>query len=105
MQNVRAFALDLSMMEEADRVRALADRRADLEDEARDLRERATKAWPSPKAVSAFGLGIAGAAWSIAAGNPVPAVLAAIGAGLAMLPSKAEGSAYSYLFDARKQLR
>ena len=105
MQNLRAFALDLSMMEEADRVRALADRRADLEDEARDLREHATKAWRSPKAVSGFGLGITGAAWSITAGNPVPAVLAAIGASFAMLPSKAEGSAYSYLFDARKQLR
>ena len=105
MQNLRAFTLDLSVMAEADRGRALADRRADLQDEARDLRERATKAWRNPKAVSGFGLGITGAAWSVAAGNPVPAVLAAIGAGLAMLPGKAEGSAYSYLFEARKRLR
>ena len=95
MQNLRAFTRDLSLMEEADRARALADRQADLQDEARDLRERATKAWRSPKAVSGFGLGITGAAWAIAAGNPVPAVLTAIGAGLGMLPGKAEGSAYS----------
>lgn len=105
MQNLRAFALDLSVMEVADRARALADRRADLQDEARDLRERASKAWRSPKAVSGFGLGISGAAWSVATGNPVPAALAALGAGLGMLPGKAEGSAYSYLFEARKQLR
>lgn len=104
MQNLRAFTLDLSVMEAADRARALADRRADLADEARDLRERATEAWRSPKAVSGFGLGITGAAWSVATGNPVPAVLAAIGAGLGMLRGNAEGSAYSYLFEARKRL-
>lgn len=105
MQNLRSFTLDLSVMEAADRARAFADRQADLQDEARDLRERATKAWRSPKAVSGFGLGITGAAWSVAAGNPIPAVLAAIGAGLGMMPSKAEGSAYSYLFDAGRKLR
>lgn len=105
MQNLRAFALDLSVMDEADRVRALADRRADLADEARDLRERATKVWRSPRAVSGFGLGISGAAWSVATGNPVPAVLTVLGARLGMFPSKAKGSAYSYLFEARKQLR
>lgn len=105
MQNLRAFTLDLSAMGETDRGRALTGRQADLQDEARDLRERASKAWRSPKAVSGFGLGITGAAWSVAAGNPVPAVLAAIGAGLGMLPGKVDGSAYSYLFEARKQLR
>lgn len=56
MQNLRAFTFDLSVMEDADRARALADRRADLQDEARDLRERASKAWRSPKAMSGFGL-------------------------------------------------
>jgi hypothetical protein len=55
--------------------------------------------------VTGFALGIAGAAWSIATGTPIPAALTAIGAGLKMLPSKAHGSAYSYLFDAQKRLR
>lgn len=105
MQNLRTFTLELSVMEEVDRARALADRRADLQDEARDLRERASQAWRSPKAVSGLGLGIAGAAWSVATGNPVPAILAGIGAGLNMLPGKADGSAYSYLFEARKELQ
>ncbi len=105
MQNLRAFALDLGVMNEVDRGRALNDRRADLEDEARDLRRSALAAWRSPKDVAGFGLGITGAVWSIATANPIPAALAAIGAGLKMLPSRAEGSAYSYLFDARKDLQ
>lgn len=105
MQNLRSFTLDLAAMEPADRGRALATRRADLEDEARDLRQRSLEAWRSAKDVTGFGLGIAGAAWSIAAANPIPAVLTAIGAGLTMLPSKGQGTAYTYLFDARMKLR
>lgn len=105
MQNLRKFVLDLGMMDEADRQRSLADRRADLEDEARDLRQRAFSAWRSPKGVTGFGLGVTGAAWSIATGSPIPAALTAIGAGLGMLPSKAQGGVYSYLFEAKKQLR
>ncbi len=104
MQNLRAFALDLSLMEAPDRRRALADRRADLADEARDLRSRASSAWKSPKDVAGFGLGLTGAAWSVMTGNPVPAALGALGAGLRMLPSRATGSAYSYLFRARREL-
>jgi hypothetical protein len=105
MQNLRRFTHDLGVMEEADRVRALHDRRADLQDEASDLRRRSYEAWRSPKDLTGFGLGITGAAWSIATGNPVPAILTALGAGLKMLPSKAAGSAYSYLFDARARLQ
>lgn len=105
MRNLRRFAMDLATVDDADRARALIDRRADLEDEARDLRRRALMAWRSPKDVTGFGLGIAGAAWSIATANPIPAALTAIGAGLRMLPSKSQGSAYSYLFEARKTLQ
>lgn len=104
MQNLRSFTLELGVMEQADRARALRDRRAELQEEARDLRRRSLKAWRSPKDVTGFSLGIAGAAWSIATANPVPAVLTAIGAGLKMLPSRSDGSAYSYLFEARKKL-
>lgn len=105
MQDLRRFTLELSAMDEGDRERAFADRRADLDDAARDLRQRSLEAWRSPKAVGGFGLGMTGAAWSIATANPVPAVLAALGAALNMFPGKAHGNAYSYLFDARRTLR
>lgn len=104
MQNLRSFALELSLLDPADRDRALADRRRELEEEADELRRRTFEAWRSPMDLSGFGLGIAGAAWSLATANPVPAVLGAFGAGLAMLPDKAEGSAYSYLFDVGRYL-
>jgi hypothetical protein len=105
MQNLRGFTLELGGMERADRARVLDDRRTELEEEARDLRRLSLQAWRSPKDVTGFGLGIAGAAWSIATANPIPAALTAIGAGLKMLPTKAEGSAYSYLFEAHTKLR
>lgn len=104
MQHLRKFTLELSLLNEADRARALADRRSDLQDEARDLRARARESWRDLKDVTGFGLGITGAAWALAAGNPVPAALMAIGAGVRMLPGKASGSAYSYLFDAKRAL-
>jgi hypothetical protein len=105
MQDLRAFSLSIGAMDASDRPRALADREADLQDQARDLRRRALESWRSPKDVTGFGLGIAGAAWSIATANPIPAALAALGAGIKMLPGKSQGSAYSYLFDARQKLR
>lgn len=105
MQNLRTFTLALAATDEADRARALSDRRGELEEEAGELRRRSLQAWRSPKDVTGFGLGIAGAAWSAATANPLPAVLVAIGAGLNMLPGKAHGGAYSYLFEARKKLR
>ena len=103
MQHLRKFTLDLSLLNEADRTRALADRRSDLQDEARDLRERARASWRDLKDVTGFGLGITGAAWALAVGNPVPAALTALGAGLKMLPGNANGSAY-YLFEAKRAL-
>jgi hypothetical protein len=105
MQDLRRFTLELGALEQADRARAIADRRSEIEERAQDLRRRSLAAWSRPKDVSGFSLGIAGAAWSIATANPVPAVLAAIGAGITMLPGKAEGNAYSYLFEASKKLR
>lgn len=104
MRNLRRFSLELVNMDQADRARILSDRRADLEDQARDLRSRALQAWRRPKDVAGFALGITGAARSVATASPIPAALAALGAGLRVLPDKAHGSAYSYLFDAQRRL-
>lgn len=102
MKNLRSFALELSLLDRQDRARAFEDRRFELEQSARELRNLAGRAWRTPADVAGFTLGIAGAAWSIASDNPVPAALAAIGAALRMLPGKADGTAYSYLFSASK---
>ena len=58
---------------------------------------------PPPKNVGGFTLGVAGAAWSVATMNPVPAILAGLGAALRLLPDQASGSAYSYLFGASRK--
>jgi len=105
MQSLRTFAFELSMCNSADRRRALADRRAELKDEAHDLLRRSWQAFRSPRSITGFSLGLAGAAWSLAVGSPVPAVLTALGAGLGMLPSTADGGAYSYLFRASRNLQ
>jgi hypothetical protein len=104
MENLRTFALELSLLEEVDRARSLQDRQAELQEQASDLRKRALTAWKSPKDVTGFGLGLAGAAWSLAAHNPVPAALGILGTGLKMLPSGADGSVYSYLFRASRSM-
>lgn len=104
MQHLREFALNISLLEEPDRARALADRVADLKDEAADLRARSRAAWANPKRLLGFGLGLGGAAWAGVHGDPITAGLAALGAGLGMLPEEATGSAYSYLFKAAEQL-
>src|SRR5213079_3342273 len=82
MQDLRSFSLELSLLGEADRERAVADRREQLHEQAHDLRRRIVAAWKSPKDVAGFALGLGGAAWAAAAGNPVPAALALLGAGL-----------------------
>jgi hypothetical protein len=104
MQHLREFALSISLLDEPDRTRALADRVADLRDEASDLRRRSRAAWTSPKRLVGFGLGLGGAAWASISGDPITGVLGGLGAGLGMLPDGAAGSAYSYLFRAAKQL-
>jgi hypothetical protein len=73
----------------------LADRVADLKEEARDLHRRSRAASTGPKRLAGFRLGLAGAAWASISGDPITGVVGALGAGLAMLPDGARGSVYS----------
>jgi hypothetical protein len=95
----------LSMLDTVDRQRALADRRAELREQAHELHLRSWQAWRSPRSITGFALGLTGAAWAFKSGDPVPAVLAGLGAGLGMLPAAATGNAYSYLFRASRNLQ
>jgi hypothetical protein len=105
MQHLRTFALELSMFDSIDRQRTLANRRAELKEEAHQLLRRSWQAWRSPRSITGFALGLTGAAWALKSGDPVPAVLGALGAGLGMIPAEAAGNAYSYLFRASRDLR
>lgn len=104
MTELRSFALQLSLVDQFERERMLDDRRAEIEEHARDLTRRVRKAFKSPKRATGFGLGLAGAAWSLATMNPVPAALGMLGAITGMAPDKEAGSVYSYLFEARRTL-
>lgn len=102
---LRSFALQLSLVDEVERGRILAERRAAINEQARELTSRVRKAFNSPKKASGFGLGLTGAAWSLTTGNPVPAALGLLGTITGMVPDKNVGTVYSYLFEARRELR
>lgn len=104
MTELRSFALQLSLVDDVERERMLDDRRAEIEEHARALMGRVRKAFTNPKKATGFGLGLAGAAWSLATMNPVPAALGLLGAITGMAPDKSTGSVYSYLFEARRTL-
>ena len=101
VRSARQFARDLSLMPPEDRTSAFADRQAELDDLASDLRRRARSAWKLP---ASFALGLAGAGWTLASGNPIGALLSA-GALLLKGPGSPanEGGAFSYLFAAHER--
>jgi len=67
-RDVRRFVLELSLLSEVGKASALADRRAELDDRAEELRRVARSAFKR-QAVS-FGFGLAGAAWTLVHGDP-----------------------------------
>jgi hypothetical protein len=101
-RDLRAFARELALLEPAARETAFADRREELADAADALRRLARKAWRRPLAT--FGLGLAGSAVALGAGNPVGAGLTAAGALLGLRRQADPASAYTYLFQAQSSL-
>jgi hypothetical protein len=101
VRSARKFARELSLMPEKDRAASFADRQADLDDMASDLKRKARSAWKLP---ASFALGLAGAGWTATTGNPVGALLAA-SALLVKGPGtpKVETGAFSYLFAAHER--
>ena len=95
-RSVRGFIRDLSQMSSEEREDAEDDRRTEIEDLARDLKTVSRKAWRKP---ATFGLSASGAAWTLASGDPIGALL---GAGAALVSAlnrdKPETGVFSYLF-------
>ena len=103
-QDVRRFVLQLSLMSEAERSSALAERHGELEDRAEELRRVGRNSFKH-QAVS-FGFGFAGAAWIMVHGDAWGALFAAgaAAAGLSAPTLGPIGAAYSYIFQAKSKL-
>jgi hypothetical protein len=101
VRSVREFARELSLMPEQERASAFKDRQAELDDLANDLKRTARSAWKRP---ASFALGLAGASWTYATGDPTGALLGAgaiLVGGMGSDPN--EAGAFSYLFAAHGQ--
>jgi hypothetical protein len=96
---VRRFVRDLSLLSESDRMGELSERKQELNAIAQEIRVSARKAWRQPVS---FALGLAGAAWTLATGDPIGAILGGGAAAVGVSSDqKPEVGAYSYLFSAR----
>ncbi len=101
--NLTRFIAEVSAADPSDRHRLLDERQKELSEQARTLTEVARSAFARPSTVAGFALGVTGAAWTLASGDPIPAVLGALGAAAPPLPDRETGSAYSYIFRAHRQ--
>lgn len=101
--NLRAFVAEVSMAEPGDRARLLEQRQEELSEQARSLTRLAVDAFKRPATLGGFAVGLTGAAWGFATGDPIPAGIGALGALTSLLPDRRVGSAYSYIFRAHRE--
>ena len=105
MRNLRGFIDELSDVHVDSREPLLLERRQELEDAAHDIRRAARQAFR--KNLPPMMLGIAGSAWSLAAGDPIGLLLSGLGTawGLASSRQEEKVTAYSYLFSIQRNLK
>jgi hypothetical protein len=103
-RDVRRFVLELSLLSEAGKASALAGRRAELDDRAKELRRVARSAFKR-QAVS-LGFGLAGAAWTLVHGDLWGGIFAAgaAAAGLTRTDPEPIGAAYTYILRVKTEL-
>lgn len=104
IRNLHGFMTELARIDEpGDREALLLERQQEIDDAAHSLR-RATRRSLS-KNLTGFSLGLAGAGWSIATGDPLGALLGTAGLAVTLTPDLPdEVSAYSYIFAAQRRL-
>ena len=103
-ENVRRFATDLSLLNDAtERQARMIDRREELAQEAVALRMAAWRRWRKP--LARLGLGIAGATWAAEHGQFTSALLTLAGGVLGAAPEKAQQSAFTYVLRAERTLK
>lgn len=93
----KAFAFELSRMNEEERLLNFQLRQEHLNDLANDLRKKSRMAWKKP---ASFALTLTGAAWTIRTGDIIGGVIAASGGLLALDKESKDVGAFSYLFKA-----
>ena len=101
MKSIRSFAHEVALTPRDERDRLFEERQTELDDLASDLRQASRSAWRAPVS---FGIGLAGAGWTYATGDPLGALLgggAIVAGGVPSQPN--EAGAYSYLFAANKR--
>lgn len=105
MRNLRGFMAELAEIDSLEeREKVLLERRQEIADAAHGL-QRSTRRTLG-KNLTSWSLGIAGAAWSAATGDPIGLALTAAGVISGLVPGHPKKvSAYSYLFDAHRTFR
>jgi hypothetical protein len=94
MRSLRKFAREVSLLPVQEQEASIADRQAELDDYAADIKRLSRKAWRKPATV---GLGLAGAAWA-ATGDPLSALFALGGIALTEFGAGDNNiDAYSYM--------
>lgn len=100
-RSIRLFGYELSRMSSEERDLAFDERQAKLDEMAAALKRTSRKAWKKPVS---FALGFTGAAWTLASGDPLGAILAGAGAALGLEGSeRIDVGAFSYLFRAHER--
>lgn len=105
MADLRSFCREVSRVDnDVDRARLLDERREELREAAASLRGSAFRAFKHPKTAVSFGLGLIGAGVAAASHSQAAAAVAVASQLLHLLPDPEEGSVYSYLFAAQRDL-
>ena len=103
MRSLRGFLEELADVVGGERERLVVARQQELADAASDLRSTARRGFG--KNLAGWSLGLAGAAWGVAAHDPLGFALTAGGLVTAAVPMpRPAASAYSYVFGAARQL-
>lgn len=97
-QELREFVSGIRSASAEDQQEELRLRQERIRETANDLARTAQEAWKRPP----FLIGIAGAVWTVATGDPIAGIFGVAAVGADLLRPR-EAGAYSYLFDAHTQ--
>ena len=102
IQSVRDFARELSGLPLGEREVKFEQRQEKLADLSAGLRKIYLGSWK--RRTFSFAIGVTGATWAAAQGDPIAGALTALAAGVGLIPDEPkEVDVYSYLFSAKQR--